>query len=77
MVVIHGNKRGLGYVKCAYSQLGHTILPKKLCGKWFCSSVQQAQVHAYKKSGADINKDENDIVPALKELKFERREKNK
>lgn len=56
-----------------YSQLGHIVLPKTLGGKLLCNSVQQAQVNAYKKPGADVNKDENDMVPAFKEFKYERR----
>lgn len=60
-------------MKFPYSQLGHIVLPKTLGGKLLCNSVQQAQVNAYKKLGADVNKDENDMLPSFKEFKYERR----
>lgn len=64
-------------MKCTYSQMEHIIPPKKLGGKWFCSSVQQAWVNVYKTPGADVKEDEKGMVPILEELKVKGREKNK
>jgi len=46
-------------------------------GKLFCNSFQQGYVNSYKKPAANVNKDENDMVSALKDLTFEGRGEKK
>lgn len=75
MTVIHGNKsNGAGlhemYLQPVRPHHSAQELRWKIVLQFSSTSTGECLQNACKKPGADVNKDENHVVPALKELQF-------